>query len=152
MWSRPPIIETRALKRDLSPQHGPKAISEEDYDGVLSSLEVPADPNAQYTLTASGTTILSPLVVACAVCLGPGCPVVSLFLVFVSEFILKLTTQTQGMLVFNRAAGELRSNLSIVRALVQARADVNCQSHMLPCTAMVAECSVAEISEFCAAA
>eukprot|EP00439_Symbiodinium_sp_Y106_P028014 s2694_g3.t1 len=86
------------------------AISEEDYDGVLSSLEVPADPNAQYTLTASGTTkILSPLVVACAV-----------------------------------------SNLSIVRALVQARADVNCQSHMLPCTAMVAECSVAEISEFCA--
>ncbi|CAE7698770.1 unnamed protein product, partial [Symbiodinium sp. CCMP2456] len=41
-------------------------------------------------------------------------------------------------------------NLSIVRALVQASADVNCQSHMLPCTAMVAECSVAEISEFCA--
>ncbi|CAE7415515.1 HERC2, partial [Symbiodinium necroappetens] len=59
------------------------AISEEDYEGVLSALRMPADPNAQYCLSGCNRKILMPLVVACAV-----------------------------------------SNLSIVRALVQASADV----------------------------
>ena len=49
----------------------PKAISEEDYEGVLSALRMPADPNAQYCLCGCNRKILMPLVVACAVSLGP---------------------------------------------------------------------------------